>query len=139
MKRHHRSRQRDAASGVSLVRLARFFFSSRRRHTRSSSSWRTRRLFNEAPLVAALAAANLRGRDQLEPGVGATGAASGVLADRLGFAQDLLIAHQAVDSDRARGQDHGDIEEQPGDRAVEAQLPHAGRDRNNATETAYEP
>src|SRR6266850_1182847 len=67
-----------------------------------------RRLFNEAPLVVALAATNLRGRDQLEAGVGAARAAGGVLAEPLGLGQDLLVPHQAVDSDRPRGQNEGD-------------------------------
>src|SRR2546426_3919015 len=98
-----------------------------------------RRLFNEAPLVVALAATNLRGRDQLEAGVGAARAAGGVLAEPLGLGQDLLVPHQAVDSDRSRGQNDGDVDEQPYDRPAKAQFLHAGRDRGYADERADEP
>src|SRR6266850_6104635 len=98
-----------------------------------------RRLFNEAPLVVALAATNLRGRDQLEAGVGAARAAGGVLAEPLGLGQDLLVPHQAVDSDRPRGQNDGHVDEQPYDRPAKAQFLHAGRDRGYADERADEP
>src|SRR6266850_4198177 len=98
-----------------------------------------RRLFNEAPLVVALAATNLRGRDQLEAGVGAARAAGGVLAEPLGLGQDLLVPHQAVDSDRPRGQNDGDVDEQPYDRPAKAQFLHAGCDRGYADERADEP
>src|SRR6267378_523566 len=95
-----------------------------------------RRLFNEAPLVVALAATNLRGRDQLEA---AARAAGGVLAEPLGLGQDLLVPHQAVDSDRPRGQNDADVDEQPYDRSAKAQFLHAGRDRGYADERADEP
>src|SRR6267142_6357856 len=98
-----------------------------------------RRLFNEAPLVVALATTNLRGRDQLEAGVGAARAAGGVLAEPLGLGQDLLVPHQAVDSDRPRGQNDGDVDEQPYDRPAKAQFLHAGCDRGYADERADEP
>ena len=94
---------------------------------------------NEAPFVVAFTAANLRGRDQFEAGVGAAGAAGGVLAELLGLGQDLLVPYQGVDPDSCRGRDDDDVEEQARRRAPEAQLLHAGRDRGYADEPADEP
>ena len=94
---------------------------------------------NQAPLVAALAAAHLGGRDQLEAAVGVAGRAGGVLADALGFGEDLVVAHHAVDADRRGAEDDDHVAEQPSERAAEGQLFHAGGDGHHADEAADEP
>jgi len=62
-----------------------------------------------------------------------------MLAQPLGLAQDLLVAHQSVDADRCRGRDDNDVGKQPQDRAAEAQLLEARCDRDHADEPADEP
>src|SRR6185436_14908938 len=94
---------------------------------------------NEAPFVAALTAANLRGGNELEPGVGATGAARGMFDEPLGLDKYLLVPHQAVNADRSRSRHDDDVKEQACKRASKAQLLHAGRKRNHAEEPADEP
>src|SRR5258706_14846815 len=94
---------------------------------------------DQAPLVVALAAANLRGRDQLEAGVGAAGLAGRVRADFFSLDQNLLVPHQAVNADRAGGRDDGYVKEQAREGTAESKFLHAGGDRHQADEPADEP
>ena len=64
---------------------------------------------DQAPLVRAIAATDLGGGNELEPGVGPAFPAGGVLAELLCFNKDPLISRHAIDPDGGRDHDDGGV------------------------------
>lgn len=94
---------------------------------------------DQAPFVAALAAAHLRCGDEAESRISAAAAAGRLLAELLGFGQDLLVAHEAVDPGHDRDGDQRRVCDQPERRAPVAEFLDAGRNGDEAEHAAHEP